>query len=368
MLYDLRIIPNSFILFILLGSCIPVNSVFRGKPDSKDSHRFKNVEIKADSCFYFSNSKEFNVLKINDWTSDVPVFKPIIEVLKEHPVRAFVLIQNDTIKFEYYKEGFNKQSLHPSYSIAKSFISCLIGIALEEGLIKSVRQKVIDFIPEIAHKEKSDLLTIQHLLNHTSGIKYSLINDAQIYYGRDIIGQLNNIQFEISPGIKQQYLNINSQLLGLILTRCTKKSLSEFSKEKLWGPINMCNDGLWSTDVKHVEKSFCCLSATALDYAKFGRLYLKKGIWEGRRVFSESWYNESIRRDTTEGSSYNYNYSWHIGLREYEDYMAIGLYKQHIYISPKKNTVIVLLNDRENKLLAERVNWWNVFRQIVDQL
>ena len=130
----------------------------------------------------------------------------------------------------------------------------------------------------------------------------------------------------------------------------------------------MCNPGIWSTDHSDVEKSFCCLSATALDYAKFGKLYLNKGLWEGKQVFSPQWYNQSIKRDTAQGSSYNYNYSWHIGLKEYNDYMAIGLYKQHIYVYPKKKIIIVLLNDRENKLKAERINWWFIFRQLVDQL
>jgi CubicO group peptidase (beta-lactamase class C family) len=131
----------------------------------------------------------------------------------------------------------------------------------------------------------------------------------------------------------------------------------------------MCDDAVWSTDTKNnLEKTYCCLGATALDYAKFGRLYLNQGVWNGKRIISERWYNKSISRDTTGGSSYNYNYCWHIGLKEYGDYMAIGLYKQHIYINPKKNLLIVLFNDREKPLKAERVNWWFVFRQIADQL
>ena len=91
-------------------------------------------------------------------------------------------------------------------------------------------------------------------------------------------------------------------------------------------------------------------------------------MWGNNRIFSEEWYHKSIRRDTSEGSSFNYNYCWHIGLKEYGDFMAIGLYKQHIYINPQKNISMVLLNNKENKLLAERVNWWYVFRQIVDRL
>ena len=88
----------------------------------------------------------------------------------------------------------------------------------------------------------------------------------------------------------------------------------------------------------------------------------------GKQIVSENWLNDCIKRDTTEGSSWNYNHSWHIGLKEYGDYMAIGLYKQHIYVNPKKNLIIVALNDRENKLIAERLNWWYIFRQIADQM
>ena len=108
--------------------------------------------------------------------------------------------------------------------------------------------------------------------------------------------------------------------------------------------------------------------ATTLDYAKFGRLFLNRGMWNGNHIVSENWFDDCIKRDTTEGSSWNYNHSWHIGLKEYGDFMAIGLYKQHIYVNPKKNLIIVALNDRENKLIAERLNWWYIFRQIADQL
>ena len=171
------------------------------------------------------------------------------------------------------------------------------------------------------------------------------------------------------PGTKQHYLNINIELLGLVLKRATGISPSKYLEDKIWKPIGMCSNGVWSTDKKKgLEKTFCCIGATALDYAKFGRLYLNKGVWNGEHIISDSWYHQSIRRDTSNGSSFNYNYCWYIGLKEYGDFMAIGRYKQHIYINPKKNLVIVLFNDRENPLKAERVNWWYIFRQIADEL
>ena len=356
-----------FPMLLGFGSCTSIKGIILGRPDAKDTNRFKNSKIRSDSCFLFEKHK-VNSIKITDWSSDKPVFSPLIKVCQEHSVRSFIIIQNDTIKFEYYRDGLNEQSLHPSYSIAKSMISCLIGIAIDEGWLKNVNQKVIDFIPEIQNKPHAEELTIKHLLNHTSGIKYSLIDDGNLYYGKNILKELRHIVFVYQPGSKQEYLNVNSQLLGIILGRISGLSVSELVEQKIWAPVRMCHEGRWSVDKNGIEKSFCCLSATAIDYAKFGRLYLNKGLWNKQRVFSESWYKQSIRRDTSDGSSNSYNYSWHLGLEEYGDFMAIGLYKQHVYICPKKNLIIVLLNDRENPLLAERINWGFVFRQIGDQL
>jgi len=356
-----------FVILLVLQSCIPVKGILLGRPDAKDTSRFKNSAIKSDSCFLFEKLL-FKDIKITDWSSDKPVFRPLINVCQDHSVRSLVIIQNDTTKFEYYRDGFDENTLHPSYSLSKSILSCLVGIAIKEGWIQSVDQKAIDFIPEIKNKAYSEQLTIKHLLNHTSGIRHKLIEDGNLYYGKEILKAISRIEFVNQPGTQQKYLNMNSQLLGVILLRTSGMSLTEMTQRKLWKPLQMCNEGLWSVDKHGIEKSFCCMSATAIDYAKFGRLYLKKGLWNKERIFSDSWYQESIKRDTTEGSSYNYNYSWHLGLKEYGDFMAIGLYKQHIYISPKKNMVIVLLNDREKPLFAERINWWYVFRQISDEL
>jgi CubicO group peptidase (beta-lactamase class C family) len=130
----------------------------------------------------------------------------------------------------------------------------------------------------------------------------------------------------------------------------------------------MCTDAVWTKDKKGENLTFCCMGASALDYAKFGRLYLNKGNWEGEQIIPTDWYEKSIARDTTEGSSFGYNYCWHIGEKAYDDYMADGLYKQHIYIQPSKNIIIVMMANKENFLKAERTRWRNVFRQVVDQL
>ena len=358
-------------LLIILNSCA-IKSVFLGRPDNKDLKRFKNTTIKkGETCFEFKQdaNTENASLMIEDWTRDIPFFMPIDTFAETHKIRSFLVIQNDSIKYQYYDDRLNENDLHSSYSVAKSFTSALIGIAIDEGIIKSEQDLVVDYLNELKDIPHATKLTIEHLLNHTSGIQYSLITDAIIYYGDNSMNALKKIKFEDLPGTKQHYLNINIQLLGIILRRVTGVSVSNYLQEKIWKPIQMCSDALWSVDKKNgLEKTYCCLGASALDYAKFGRLYLNKGMWEDERVISESWYNKSIKRDTTGGSSFNYNYCWYIGLKEYGDFMAIGLYKQHIYINPKKNLIIVLFNDNEKPLKAERVNWWHIFRQIADQL
>ena len=357
---------------LVLNGCLPVNALFLGNPDPKDMTRFEARKIKpGEQCFEFpiASGNWAASLQINDWTKDIPFSVNLTELASSHKVRSLLVIQNDSIRFAYYGQGTSKNDLHPSYSIAKSFTATLIGIAIDEEFIESEKELAVKYIPEIAHLPQSKTLTIEHLLNHTSGIKYGLTVDATIYYGKNWLKSLKKLTFETEPGCKQHYLNINVQLLALILQRTTKKYPAEYLQEKIWQPIEMCAEGIWSTDKKNeLEKTYCCLGATAEDYAKFGRLYLNKGKWQGKQVFSETWYNKTIRRDTSNASSYNYNYCWHIGLKAYDDFMAIGLYKQHVYVNPQKNLIIVLLNNKENKLKAERVIWWNIFRQIADQV
>jgi len=367
-----RIIFPVFIILVLAIIFLPLKLLYLGNPDGKDLQRFPyRVIHPGKHSFHFSrSSKDFgDILKVNNWTTDIPFFVTLAELMPTHEVRSFVVIQRDTILYEYYEEGLSSEDIHASFSIAKSFTATLIGMAIDEGKIKSEKELVSTFIPEIKGEPYARSLTIEHLLNHTSGIRYSLFQDARIYYGKDILGTLKKIRFEEAPGTRQHYLNMNVQLLGLILYRATGKHPAKYLEEKIWQPVGMSSEAIWTVDEKNkLEKTFCCLGATALDYAKFGRLYLHKGKWEGKQIFSEDWYHKSISRDTSNGSSFNYNYCWHIGLKAYGDFMANGLYKQHIYINPEKELIIVSLNDKENKLLAERVNWWDIFRQIADQL
>lgn len=240
-------------MFAILTGCIPMKAVFLGMPDNKDIDRFPFSTIESSTdCFRFYTDKgrTGSKIRVNEWSSGSPFFVTLDELNKHRPVRSFLVIRNDTLLYEFYGDGISEETLHPSYSVAKSFTSALIGIVIDEGHIKSERDFVLDHIPELKGISGSEELRIEHLLNMTSGIKYSLRSDAILYYGNDVTKAWKLIEFENRPGTKQQYLNVNVQLLGLILYRATGKMPSEYLTEKIWKPINMCNNAIWTVDKK----------------------------------------------------------------------------------------------------------------------
>ncbi len=359
------------LLAVTFSGCALMRGIFLGYPDAKDILRFPASEVAAgDDCFefHFDVNGITKSLKVTDWSSGSPYFVTLDALNLSRPVRSMLIIRNDTLLYEFYGQKTTYSDLSPSYSVAKSFTSALIGVAINEGDIESVRDKVVDYLPELKGVPMADKLEVKHLLNMTSGIKLKLKTDAEIYYGNDVVHALRSVEFTHRPGTYQEYVNLNVQLLGIILHRATGKRPSEYLSEKLWKPMAACSNAIWTTDKKGENKTFCCLGATPMDYAKFGRLFLNNGNWNGKQLIPKQWVEASVVRDTTEGSSFNYNYLWHIGEKAYGDYMADGMYKQHIYVHPKKNIVIVLMANKDKKIEAERVRWRHVFRQIVDQL
>ncbi|MFM1874632.1 MAG: putative beta-lactamase, partial [Bacteroidota bacterium] len=308
-----------------------MRGVFLGFPDHKDVHRFPASDIAAgEECFQFHQDTKgiASRLKVTDWSSGSPYFVTLNQLNASRPVRSMLIIRNDTLLYDFYGQQTTANDVNPSYSVAKSFTSALVGIAIAERHIKSTEQKVVDLIPELMGIPMAEKLQVEHLLNMTSGIRLKLKTDAELYYGNDVSKVLRSVEFVHTPGTYQEYINLNVQLLGLILHRATGKKPSEYLSEKIWKPMNACSNAIWTTDKKGEDKTFCCMGATALDYAKFGRLFLHHGNWNGTQLVPEEWVERSVARDTTNGSSFGYNYLWHIGEKAYGDYMADGMYKQ----------------------------------------
>lgn len=358
---------------VFISSCaVPFRGVIYLRPDLKDHKWMHALDVGApEEPFRFTDATtpEFgDRVRLNDWSpAVVPLWRSLNELVKAHPNQALVVIQNDSVLFEHY-DNDNRNRLHPSYSVAKSFTSALVGFAIQDGLIPSLDEYVQDYLPDWSDDPRYKQLKLKHLINHTSGIEHPLTVDGLLYYGKYLGRAKRFIKFKNKPGTNQAYMNMNIWLLGQVLEKVTGAPLNEYLQSKIWIPLGMESDARWTADKKDRIKPYCCIQATALDYAKFGRLYLNKGNWQGDQLLEKDWVESTLSRDTTEGGTFGYHNCWYIGYKEYNDFMAIGLYKQHIYINPDKNVIIVSFNDRPRSAAQKALNWEDIFRQIVDQL
>jgi CubicO group peptidase (beta-lactamase class C family) len=205
-------------------------------------------------------------------------------------------------------------------------------------------------------------LRIRDLLTMSSGLAWdeSYINPfgktAKAYYGRHLYHQMMHLKVAQTPGYTFRYLSANSQLLGLLLEKATKKSLSQYATEKLWQPLGAEHDALWSLDRKNGdEKAYCNFNATARDFARIGMFCLHNGNWKTKQLLSLEYMKQSFTpaKNLTDkdGNSVDfYGYQW--WMMEYKNMkinMACGLYGQYIIMIPEKNLVIVRLGHRTSK-------------------
>ncbi len=368
---------------VLLTSCQLGRFVFYNFADLKDHKKFQSRPLSANALpynFQTTNSGKFPK-ELNG--------NPFDKYLEDNKTVAFLIIKNDTIQYEKYFKGYDKQSIVPSFSMAKSVTSILIGCAIDEGLIKSVDEPITNYIPELT-KNGFNKVTIKHLLQMTSGIKFneSYINPfgdaASFYYGLNLRKEIANMKLKTEPGKQFKYASGNTQILGLVLERSLKnKTITSYLQEKLWTPLGMEYDASWSIDRKKngLEKTFCCINARARDFAKIGRLYLNNGNWNGKQIISQNWVEESTKVDTTNGGVVFYKYQWWLPTALYnfskesynlknptkeklelstdKDFMAEGILGQFIYVNPTKKLIIIRLGKKEGK-----ADWWKIFTSL----
>jgi CubicO group peptidase (beta-lactamase class C family) len=256
----------------------------------------------------------------------------IDEYLSTSATTAFLLIKNDTIVFEKYYQGYDRSKISTFFSVTKSITSLLVGIAIDEGHIKSIHDPVTDYIPEFKKGDsRFEKLTIEHLLNMQAGLRFNesyknfFSGMAKLFYGRNSFGQLKKLKFDIEPGVENEYNSATTAILGIVLERAVKKSYTEYLKEKVWEPLGMeYNASMSLDDKKHrVAKAYQGLNATAVDLAKIGRLYLNGGNWNGKQIVSKEWIEKSTTPDIEEshtGVKYKgYQYQWYSESRTVRD-------------------------------------------------
>jgi CubicO group peptidase (beta-lactamase class C family) len=302
------------------------------------------------------------------------------EMLRNTKTQAFLVIKNDTIVYEKYFNNTERHSIVTSFSVAKSFASALIGKAISEGYLSGIDEAITNYIPELAGRDgRFRDITIRHLITMSSGIKYKEYpfgDDAKTYYYTDLRQlALEHTSIDRPPGERFHYNNYNPLLLGIVLERATGMTVTEYLQRSIWDPLGMEFPGSWSIDseTSGFEKMESGINARAIDFAKFGRLYLRRGNWEGVQILPEAWVDESTAPGPvtdyrayypesgifTDGRGY-YGYHWWGRKRgDGYDYSALGNHGQYIYISPKSNLIIVRHGERYG-----RSDWLRVFYEV----
>jgi CubicO group peptidase (beta-lactamase class C family) len=303
--------------------------------------------------------------------------KGLDEFLRDTETLAFLVVHEDRLVQERYFDGATRESLQTSFSAAKSFVSALVGIAIDAGLIDSIEDPVTKYLPELAERDPEfRQITLRHLLTMSSGIRYreggfpSLGDDTHTYYGVDLRDvALNRTQIQQPPGLAWRYNNYHPLLLGLVLERTTGTSVSDFMARRLWQPLGAEADATWSLDSESsgFEKLESGVNARPVDYARFGLLFLHNGAWNGRRIISEDWVRAATGADPATNSAYypDYGYFWWLDVERPGGFYALGKYGQYIYVAPDADAVVVRLGRDWG---VGNTTWLATFRDIADQL
>ncbi|MEW6286170.1 MAG: serine hydrolase [Chloroflexota bacterium] len=307
--------------------------------------------------------------------------EPLDQILENQRTAAFLIIKDDTILYERYFGGYSASTPVQVFSVAKSLFSILVGRAVDDGYF-SVNQPVTDFVPELAPRG-FDRVTIEHLLQMASGSNYRQT-------GFDELSPFSlHPRFEYSPRLEKEitttlkiidepgtqfiYKSGDTALLSLVLTRALKdKTITEYMQEAIWTPLGMEFDGYYTLDhagADALEKTWCCLALTARDLAKFGRLMLEDGNWNGTQIISSAWVKKSIQVDSNDPRDFGefgsipgfrgYQYQWWLASQD-EAYYGNGHLGQFLYVNPAKRIIIVRLG----RVGDEPQDWLGLFNDL----
>ncbi|PCH95181.1 MAG: serine hydrolase [Bacteroidetes bacterium] len=365
MMYLLKIGKGILILLAVLSALILVTGnkhLFKGiahtylkgktSADIDEYQIFDNREVKTGAFTPWPTGLDYNKKTIPE--------KYLNEIESSNSI-AYLLIKNDSIRVEKYWSGYGKASVTNTFSMAKTFVSMLVGVAIKDGKIESVDQKVGAFLPEYADGLASDL-TIKHLLTMSSGINFDesyvspLGYHAKAYFGSDLKSTVAAYEVMENPGVEFSYLSGNTQLLSFVLEAATGQKVADYFSENLWQPLGAKLPAYWSLDDEDgYEKASCCFNSNARDLARLGQLYLKLGNWEGKQLIPEDYVKASIvpaklieKDDGSVLTRYGYSW-WMLDYKEHHIYLAQGMLGQFIIVIPDKNMVIVRLASRRTK-------------------
>ena len=272
---------------------------------------------------------------------------------------SFLVVKDGKLVKEWYGEGVGRETLQTSFSVSKSFLSTLIGIAIEQGYIHSLDDPITKYIPELLDRDKQfGDITLRNLVTMSSGLAWSDTmtpwgDPANTYYSPDLRATALSAVVDESPGKTFVYNNYNPLLLGMALERATKQHVSDYMSNELWGPLGAGANASWSmdSDGSGFEKMESGLNARAIDFARFGLMFANDGVVNGKQVVPKQWVSDATAVNTSTDPAENYQYFWWVYPGGPEgssaDFAAQGNLGQYIYVAPNENIVIVRLGRHE---------------------
>lgn len=343
------------IVVVLLGIAYALSPTFIQKglyhnfSDVTDYQIFENTVVKHGEAQPWVKSADYNQKSPNS---------KILDTIQENKSIAFLVIQNDSILYEKYWRGYGEQRLSGSFSMAKSVVSMLMGIAVEEGKVKSIDDKVSDYIPELK-REGIENITIKDLLTMSGGFDWTesywnlFGKTADIYYGdrlKKVVGSLNA---DYAPGQQYEYSSAETQLIAWVIENAYGgRTIPDLFSEKIWSKIGAEQDALWSLDKKDgVAKAFCCINSNARDFARLGKLVLQNGQWDSVQIVPADYIKEAttaaswLKDENGEAVDfYGYQF-WIVNYKGMKIPYFRGVKGQMIYVIPEKNAVVVRLGE-----------------------
>ena len=364
-------------LIALFFLCLPVymrEALIHWYPDITDTYIFaSHVVEKADSCWDFPEAKGFNDYEM---TPEEDAF------LKQYGTVAFLVIRQDSVLYEEYRDGWEPGKLSNIFSATKSIVGLLVGIACDEGYIESLDDKVSKYLPEF---REGDKITVRNLLTMSSGLNWDeaytalISKTTQAYYGDNIRELIMGLEVVEEPGRRYSYKSGDTQLLAFVLEAALNRSdrgkepgpaggyipltISEYAQEKLWQPIQACRSALWNLDREGGdEQTYCCFNTTARDLAHLARLVLHHGSWNGRQVISPAYLQEAIspasylENEFGDGSLDYYGFQiWimHYGGMHFPAFRGLG--GQYVFMIPQRQAIVVRLGHRRSDVYEREV-------------
>ncbi len=355
------------------SACTYARVFYFNVPDLSAPSNFDNRVVHAsDTPLALERSEREATLHLQP--GDEADYDSFDDFLASNGTRALLIVHDDRVVYERYFDGVDLRSELPSFSMSKTFAAVLMGCAVKDGLIGSMDDPLIRYLPELVKKPGYDKISLDQLLRMTSGIDFDEESPegARLYYTSSIRDEVYSHGVRWPAGSHYAYASVNIALLWEVLQRrLGEETVAHYFERRVWGPLGAQYDASWSLDSagSGIEKLSAGFNARPRDQARLGLLFLHEGTFNGRSIVSPAWVKRSLSQDqvaglirTSDGWVQRGNYQW-FWTRDRRAYFAKGFNGQYVFVIPSRNTVVVRFGDGYGD-----VDWPVLFLRIADTL